>query len=894
MKKLFILCILILSAITVKSQSYIKTNIYGLESNRNKIDSALHIPSLKDTLAHGDRDTSAQIRLVNGQFYYHFGKWRQVQGSGGGTTPVDGIWHWDGTSFNPYTALTAGKFSNNNTLPTHYPYFLAYDGDFYASHIYSSYTLGTNNGGSTSALNADEFFITIGLTNRLNLFPNVTNSSTAIPYFFDTNNALTTTGAKLLSINNHGVEKFYIDKDGNTYANGVLLGSGGGGSPDTTKTPLLGHYGTQYDLSKKFNKTDTLPFSQVKLGATDTANISTIFLPMQKIFAPPYKISFNHTNTQYLPYTVNSNITVTPDTAGSFSNASTAADFIGDGTHTIYFNGFSSSNGSAIDSFIPTNNYVSTYLFGKIGKYTYKYKLQDYKPTPGAPTQLLAPINFVAVDSNQSIINVTWNANILASSMTILDSIVGTSSNFSTLASGLSNTTTKYQHTGLTTGKTVYYKGQWLGNGISTLNSNYSLTNATTSNLITLSAPTLNAPTVVSQTQINLSDNANISSNSGYTWLISRNSGSTYSPLATTATNTYTYNFTTGHADSLYFFKDRANGDLVTYNNSPYSNVVSATTLGTSPTLNNAYTSTNGDTVYAIFNKAMNAPNTTGWNFSSNTLTNVILHPTNSSMYDFTLSTPYTSSSTITMGYTPGTITSQDGGSLSSFSSYGVTNNVSSSQPQVYHLTTYGTEYFIYDMYSPLNLSLTGSTVNTINDQSGNSNNLPYGSGTKATYSSPSLTWNNGNYNIASTVNIGHANTMVIVANFNNTIQNDYIGSSAGYTSKVGVSSSVIQYFVPGSFDGAYASITSAQITGIHVYIIVRNGSTFQLYVDGVLSSNTYNVLDNSDYLLASGSGLGGQGSNWSTGQFYYFGAVNSVINSTQVSTITADLLTRF
>ena len=85
MKKIFLLSFFILAVITVKSQSYIKTNIYGLEYSRTKHDSALHIPSLRDTLPHGDIDTTPQIRLVNGQFYYHFGKWRQVQGSGGGT-----------------------------------------------------------------------------------------------------------------------------------------------------------------------------------------------------------------------------------------------------------------------------------------------------------------------------------------------------------------------------------------------------------------------------------------------------------------------------------------------------------------------------------------------------------------------------------------------------------------------------------------------------------------------------------------------------------------------------------------------------------------------------------------------------------------------------------------
>jgi len=66
-------------------------------------------------------------------------------------------------------------------------------------------------------------------TERLNLDPSVGDSATAKAYFFDTANALSTSGSKLLSISNQGVEKFYITYEGEAYANGVHLGVGGGG-----------------------------------------------------------------------------------------------------------------------------------------------------------------------------------------------------------------------------------------------------------------------------------------------------------------------------------------------------------------------------------------------------------------------------------------------------------------------------------------------------------------------------------------------------------------------------------------------------------------------------------------------------------------------------------------
>ncbi|MDD5649213.1 MAG: hypothetical protein PHF86_02165 [Candidatus Nanoarchaeia archaeon] len=70
----------------------------------------------------------------------------------------------------------------------------------------------------------------IGDSERVSFYPRVADSSSAIAYMLDTSSALSIYGAKLLSLKNSGIEKFYVDASGNAYANGILLGSGGGGT----------------------------------------------------------------------------------------------------------------------------------------------------------------------------------------------------------------------------------------------------------------------------------------------------------------------------------------------------------------------------------------------------------------------------------------------------------------------------------------------------------------------------------------------------------------------------------------------------------------------------------------------------------------------------------------
>lgn len=58
----------------------------------------------------------------------------------------------------------------------------------------------------------------VGSTTRFDFNPRVATGASAIAYTLDTHNNLTTTGAKLLSLKNQGVEKTYIDKDGDVWA----------------------------------------------------------------------------------------------------------------------------------------------------------------------------------------------------------------------------------------------------------------------------------------------------------------------------------------------------------------------------------------------------------------------------------------------------------------------------------------------------------------------------------------------------------------------------------------------------------------------------------------------------------------------------------------------------
>jgi hypothetical protein len=335
-----------------------------------------------------------------------------------------------------------------------------------------------------------------------------------------------------------------------------------------------------------------------------------------------------------------------------------------------------------------------TYLFGKMGCCKYRYAIQDSMEVEGAPIQLSAPSNFQATPASQTQINLSWTQQTTCRYYE-LDSAHTSGGTWATLSSTIDKRATSYNVTGLTNNTTHYFRLRKLGNNTDSLHSSYATANATTSSLSTLSTPTINTPTIVSSTEIDLALASNISNNSGYDWTISRNGGSSFTTLAHTTTNTTTYNFTTGHADSTYQFKARTTGNLVTYNHSAYSAAVSGTTSGGAPTLSSAATNTTGDTVRMLFSKAMEAsPSSTGLSTSpSKTINSITRHATNTSRYDIALSSAFVSTDNITCSYSPGTIQSSDGGALGSVSNHAVTNNVSSEQYVAWNQSPHNTTY---------------------------------------------------------------------------------------------------------------------------------------------------------------------------------------------------------
>jgi hypothetical protein len=293
-----------------------------------------------------------------------------------------------------------------------------------------------------------------------------------------------------------------------------------------------------------------------------------------------HAINFSKINNQYNPYTLTANTVFTPDPIGALSGS--AGNFtiqnISPNTYTATFSGFLYASNSITDAFDNTTNHYTTYLVGCGGQgayKTYKVGIWDSGLIPGAPIQLSAPSSFQATAASQTQINLTWTLpSPNGSGFQIYDSLAGGS--WALLTSPI-KTATSYSHTGLTNGQHWYYRGITVGNGSDTLTSTYATTNATTSNLITLATPTLRALTVISSTAINAVCSL-IANNSGYNWTISRNGGSTYTDLATTTTNDTTYSITGLHADSTYYIKVRANGNLTTYNHSAYSTAQYATT----------------------------------------------------------------------------------------------------------------------------------------------------------------------------------------------------------------------------------------------------------------------------------------------------------------------------
>lgn len=131
-------------------------------------------------------------------------------------------------SLNPRVAdgasAVAYMFSTHNTLSDNAARILSLKNN--TAEVFYVNQNGTTHTRTTYAENAGAtgFYSYIDFTNnsivcnnliRLNLNPNISDNASAVAYLFDTHNNLTTTGAKLASFKNQGVEKVYFNNHGN-------------------------------------------------------------------------------------------------------------------------------------------------------------------------------------------------------------------------------------------------------------------------------------------------------------------------------------------------------------------------------------------------------------------------------------------------------------------------------------------------------------------------------------------------------------------------------------------------------------------------------------------------------------------------------------------------------
>ena len=132
-------------------------------------------------------------------------------GSTGGVTPTDNILEWDAANswYAPYTTNSDGKLSSSSTRPTIGSGYLTFSGTLNSRNFGVGTTDSYVSFSNDATLNAKYDLVT-----RYNFVPSVTDGATAVAYFFDTHNNLSTTGAKLLSLRNQGTEQFYVGRTG--------------------------------------------------------------------------------------------------------------------------------------------------------------------------------------------------------------------------------------------------------------------------------------------------------------------------------------------------------------------------------------------------------------------------------------------------------------------------------------------------------------------------------------------------------------------------------------------------------------------------------------------------------------------------------------------------------
>lgn len=144
-----------------------------------------------------------------------------------GTSAVDStLLDWSTDRYIAYASKGAGGELYTGTTNPDQTTRLNYNGYLYATNIYA---IG---GAAVGVLTGNHIlFSTTAISIKSNadvyadLTPSVADGATAIAYTFDTANTLSTSGAKLVSFKNNGVEKAYLNYDGYFYATVIFSAS---------------------------------------------------------------------------------------------------------------------------------------------------------------------------------------------------------------------------------------------------------------------------------------------------------------------------------------------------------------------------------------------------------------------------------------------------------------------------------------------------------------------------------------------------------------------------------------------------------------------------------------------------------------------------------------------
>jgi hypothetical protein len=309
----------------------------------------------------------------------------------------------------------------------------------------------------------------------------------------------------------------------------------------------------------------TLPLSTTLLGATnqDEYNVANEADKNAKIEAFAPVLLFNHRH-KVRKVTMNAPISYSLSETGN-NPISFIEDIIsGDGASGITLpNTFINTNGGAFN-----NTKVNALMFYYDLDGRVRYTIENLETVIGL-IQLDTPLNFQAISGGETQINISWDAVNNAFNYTLEVSDSGGSETFSELTT---TTNLSYQHAGLVSGTTKYYRLRANGDMITYSNSAYTETvNATTSSATVLTTPTLSLTGIDSRT--NRAIWSNIIGETGYELQRSLNGVDTWVTIYNAAANIVSFDDTNRDPEVQYFYRVKALGNGTTLLDSAYSAV---------------------------------------------------------------------------------------------------------------------------------------------------------------------------------------------------------------------------------------------------------------------------------------------------------------------------------